>query len=113
MSRSTPSDWITPATLDAVTCAGQQLVHHRHRVTRERGVGPCLLTAVETACTTDKLFTSTHVSNHPMRHLLRRVGRRPVGLLHGLDEEGPELLHRCPSTRLPAAAGTGGRRTTR
>jgi hypothetical protein len=32
---------------------------------RRRGVGACLLTAVETVCTTTKLFTSTNVSNHP------------------------------------------------
>lgn len=76
---------------------------------RGRGVGPCLLTAVETACTTAELFTSTHISNHPVQHLLRRAGRRPVGLLHGFDEGDPELIHRCPGPRLPGAGATGRR----
>ncbi|MEF3115022.1 hypothetical protein [Streptomyces chrestomyceticus] len=76
-------------------------------------MGTCLLTAVETACTTTELFTSTNVSHHPVQHLPRRAGRCPVGLLHGPREKDPELFHRCPGTRLPAAAGTGGRRTTR
>ncbi len=80
---------------------------------RGRGVGTWLLTAVETVCTTTELFTSTNVSHHPVQHLPRRAGRRPVGLLHGLREEDPELFHLYPSTRLSAAAGTGGRRTTR
>lgn len=75
---------------------------------RRRGVGANLLTAIEAACTTAKLFTSTNVSNHPMQHLLQRVGWRPVGLLHGLDEGDPELFYLCPSTRLRDAAGTGG-----
>jgi GNAT superfamily N-acetyltransferase len=75
---------------------------------RRRGVGAHLLTAVETVCTTAKLFTSTNVSNHPMQHLLQRADWRPVGLLHGLDEGDPELFYLCPSTRLRNATGTGG-----
>ncbi|MEU4466264.1 GNAT family N-acetyltransferase [Streptomyces sp. NPDC024017] len=75
---------------------------------RRRGVGAHLLTAVETVCTTAKLFTSTNVSNAPMQHLLRRGGWRPVGLLHGLDEGDPELFYLCPSSRLRDAPGTGG-----
>lgn len=72
---------------------------------RRRGVGARLLTAVETACTTAKLFTSTNVSNHPMQQLLRHADWRPVGLLHGLDEGDPELFYLCPSARLRDAAG--------
>ncbi|MFF8392640.1 GNAT family N-acetyltransferase [Streptomyces sp. NPDC016172] len=75
---------------------------------RRRGVGAHLLTAVETVCTTPKLFTSTNVSNHPMQHLLQRAGWRPVGLLHGLDEGDPEIFHLCPSSRLRDATCTGG-----
>ncbi|WTY09539.1 GNAT family N-acetyltransferase [Streptomyces canus] len=74
---------------------------------RRRGVGAHLLAAVETACTTPKLFTSTNVSNHPMQQLLQRAGWRPVGLLHGLDEGDPELFHLCPSIRLRDAPGAG------
>lgn len=75
---------------------------------RRRGVGARLLTAVETVCTTTKLFTSTNVSNHPMQQLLQRASWLPVGLLHGLDEGDPELFYLCPSTRLRDATGTGG-----
>ena len=75
---------------------------------RRRGVGARLLTAVETVCTTTKLFTSTNVSNHPMQQLLQRAGWHPVGLLHGLDEGDPELFYLCPSTRLRDATATGG-----
>ncbi|MFF0204554.1 GNAT family N-acetyltransferase [Streptomyces sp. NPDC005017] len=74
---------------------------------RRRSVGTHLLTAAETACTTGKLFTSTNVSNHSMQ-LLQRAGWRPVGLLHGLDEADPELLHLCPGTRLRSTTGLGG-----
>ncbi|MFD5899247.1 MULTISPECIES: GNAT family N-acetyltransferase [unclassified Streptomyces] len=76
---------------------------------RRRGVGARLLTAVETVCTTTKLFTSTNVSNHPMQRLLQHAQWHPAGLLHGLDEGDPELFFLCPSTRLPnAGARTGG-----
>ncbi|MDH6455535.1 GNAT superfamily N-acetyltransferase [Streptomyces sp. SAI-126] len=75
---------------------------------RRRGVGAHLLTAVETACNTAKLFTSTNVSNNPMQQLLQRAGWHPAGLLHGLDEGDPELFYLCPSTRLRDATGTGG-----
>ncbi|MFJ2774538.1 GNAT family N-acetyltransferase [Streptomyces sp. NPDC087300] len=73
-----------------------------------RGVGARLLAAVETACTTEKLFTSTNVSNHPVQQLLRRVGWHAVGMLHGLDEGDPELFYRCPSARLRGSTGSGG-----
>jgi GNAT superfamily N-acetyltransferase len=75
---------------------------------RRRGVGARLLTAVETVCTTAKLFTSTNVSNHPMQQLLQRAGWHPVGLLHGLDEGDPELFYLCPSTRPSDATVVGG-----
>jgi GNAT superfamily N-acetyltransferase len=67
---------------------------------RRRGVGRRLLNAVEAACTTPKLFTSTNVSNHPMQQLLQRASWSPVGLLHGLDEGDPELFYLCPSSQL-------------
>ncbi|WP_197683331.1 GNAT family N-acetyltransferase [Jiangella alkaliphila] len=67
---------------------------------RRQGVGKLLLSAVEAACTTPKLFTSANVSNHPIQHLLQQAGWSPVGLLHGLDEGDPELFYLCPSSRL-------------
>ncbi|OKJ26547.1 GNAT family N-acetyltransferase [Streptomyces sp. CB01580] len=62
---------------------------------RGRGVGRRLLDAVAASCETQKLFTSTNVSNLPMQQLLQRAGWRPVGLLHGLDEGDPELFYLC------------------
>lgn len=63
---------------------------------RRRGVGGQLLVAAEEACMTAKLFTSTNVSNQPMQRLLSHAGWRPVGLLHGLDDDDPELFYLCP-----------------
>ncbi|MEJ2859243.1 MULTISPECIES: GNAT family N-acetyltransferase [unclassified Saccharothrix] len=63
---------------------------------RGRGVGARLLESAEKSCTAPKLFTSTNVSNQPMQRLLQRVGWKPVGLLHGLDEGDPELFYLCP-----------------
>ncbi|MFJ6775423.1 GNAT family N-acetyltransferase [Kitasatospora sp. NPDC091257] len=60
---------------------------------RGRGVGRRLLDAAADSCETPKLFTSTNVSNHPMRRLLHGAGWQPVGLVHGLDEGDPELFH--------------------
>ncbi|MEU1124874.1 GNAT family N-acetyltransferase [Streptomyces sp. NPDC005899] len=60
---------------------------------RRRGVGRLLLDAAVDSCTTEKLFTSTNVSNRSMQGLLERAGWRPVGLLHGLDYDDPELFH--------------------
>ncbi|MEU2543869.1 GNAT family N-acetyltransferase [Streptomyces roseolus] len=63
---------------------------------RRRGVGRRLLDAAASSCTTEKLFTSTNVSNRPMQGLLERAGWLPVGLLHGLDAGDPELFYLCP-----------------
>ncbi|MET8544566.1 GNAT family N-acetyltransferase [Kitasatospora sp. NPDC004799] len=60
---------------------------------RGRGVGRRLLDAAAASCETPKLFTSTNVSNHPMRRLLHRAGWQPAGLVHGLDDGDPELFH--------------------
>ncbi len=67
---------------------------------RRRGVGARLLTAVEAACATEKLFTSTNASNHPMQLLLRGAGWLPAGLLYGLDEGDPELFYRSSGPKL-------------
>ncbi|KOX26292.1 MULTISPECIES: GNAT family N-acetyltransferase [unclassified Streptomyces] len=60
---------------------------------RRGGVGRRLLDAAAASCATEKLFTSTNVSNRPMQGLLQSAGWRPVGLLHGLDAEDPELFY--------------------
>ncbi|MEU1289286.1 GNAT family N-acetyltransferase [Kitasatospora sp. NPDC005856] len=69
---------------------------------RGKGVGRRLLEAAATSCGTPKLFTSTNVSNHPMRRLLQRAGWQAVGLVHGLDDGDPELFHlHRPQTGTP------------
>ncbi|MEV7782167.1 GNAT family N-acetyltransferase [Kitasatospora sp. NPDC088351] len=70
---------------------------------RGRGVGHRLLEAVADSCTTPKLFTSTNVSNRPMRRLLWRAGWSQVGFLHGLDEGDPELFYLCRPQPQPAS----------
>lgn len=59
---------------------------------RRRGIGAQLVEAAAAACTTEKLFTSTNVSNLSMQSLLARLGWHAVGLVHGLDENDPELF---------------------
>lgn len=63
---------------------------------RRSGVGRRLLDEAAASCTTEKLFTSTNVSNRPMQGLLEGAGWLPVGLLHGLDPGDPELFYLCP-----------------
>lgn len=65
-----------------------------------RGVATRLLTAVEAACTTPKLFTSAGVSNLPMRQVLLRAGRQPAGLVRGLDDGDPGPFYLCPPANL-------------
>ncbi|MGN9788775.1 N-acetyltransferase family protein [Nonomuraea sp. ZG12] len=64
---------------------------------RGHGVGERLLRAAAASCRTAKLFTSTNLSNHPMQRLLQRVGWRPVGMVHGLDDGDPEVFYLCTS----------------
>ena len=59
---------------------------------RRRGVGNALMAAIERACPTAKLFTSTNRSNTPMRSLLTRRGYTEVGVVDGLDEGDPEVF---------------------
>ena len=58
---------------------------------RGRGIGGRLVADFEKAHGT-KVFTSTNLSNAPMQHLLRHRGWAPCGILHGLDEDDPEIF---------------------
>ncbi|MBI5295333.1 MAG: GNAT family N-acetyltransferase [Chloroflexi bacterium] len=60
---------------------------------RRSGLGSALMRHLETQCRTDKLFTSTNLSNLPMQSLLARLGYRLSGVLHDLDEGDPELVY--------------------
>ena len=64
-----------------------------HADWRRRGVGTALMTYIESICRTDKLFTSTNLSNLPMQSLLARLGYRLSGVIQGLDEGDPELVY--------------------
>lgn len=59
---------------------------------RRRGIGRLLLRYALATAGTPQVFTSTNVSNHPMRSLLRAEGWSFSGELHGLDEDDPELV---------------------
>jgi ribosomal protein S18 acetylase RimI-like enzyme len=70
---------------------------------RRCGIGRNLLRAALAAAGTERVFTSTNVSNQPMRSLLEAEGWSFSGVLDGLDEGDPELVfyttsgHRSPS----------------
>lgn len=60
---------------------------------RRQGVGTALLRAAEARCRTEKLYTSTNESNHPMRALLKAAGYQPSGVVNNLDPGDPELVY--------------------
>jgi ribosomal protein S18 acetylase RimI-like enzyme len=64
--------------------------------TRRRGVASMLLDAVSAEHGTEKVFTSTNLSNSPMQALLTRLGWESVGIVYGLDEGDPELFYKAP-----------------
>ncbi len=59
---------------------------------RRLGIGTALVQHAELICRTPKLFTSTNVSNVPMRNLLNGQGYKPSGTIENLDEGDPELI---------------------
>jgi ribosomal protein S18 acetylase RimI-like enzyme len=63
---------------------------------RGQGIGAELLLDAQRQRDTDKLFTSTNLSNQPMQRLLARLGWRSVGIVYGLDEGDPELFYLAP-----------------
>jgi GNAT superfamily N-acetyltransferase len=64
-------------------------VSERHR---RHGVGRELVEAVVHRAH-ERVFTSTNLSNFPMQGLLSRSGWHPCGLIHGLDENDPEVFY--------------------
>ena len=64
---------------------------------RRRGVAQALLQAAGAERSTEKLFTSTNLSNWPMQGLLRLLGWESVGMVYGLDEGDLELFYRAPA----------------
>lgn len=60
---------------------------------QRRGVGLRLLAAAEYACQTEKLFTSTNVSNLVAQRLFASAGFVRSGRIDHLDEGDPELVY--------------------
>ena len=63
-----------------------------HREFRRRGIGTALMKHMRARCTTERLFTSTNLSNRPMQGLLAKLGYRLSTVLPHIDDEDPELL---------------------
>ena len=57
-----------------------------HSDWRRHSVGSTLVRHLESLCQTDKLFTSTNLSNLPMQSLLAQRGYKLSGVIHDLDE---------------------------
>jgi len=66
---------------------------YTHSDSRRQGVGASLLHHLEIICKTDKLFTSTNLSNLPMQSMLARFGYKLSGVIHDLYEDDPELIY--------------------
>jgi hypothetical protein len=60
---------------------------------RRRGAGSALIQAVEVARRTERQFTSTNLSNVPMRSLLSRRGYAASGVIYNLDPGDPEVVY--------------------
>jgi ribosomal protein S18 acetylase RimI-like enzyme len=60
---------------------------------RRQGIGEALLRHAMASCRTEKLFTSTNLSNAPMQALLRKLGFDLTGVVHNLDPGDPELVY--------------------
>jgi ribosomal protein S18 acetylase RimI-like enzyme len=66
---------------------------YTHPEHRRGGIGTRLMQHAEDICTTEKLFTSTNLSNHSMQNLLARRQYKLSGVIHDLDEGDPELFY--------------------
>lgn len=64
-----------------------------HSGWQRHGIGTKLLKHLETVCQTDRLFTSTNLSNVNMQALLAKLGYKLTGVIHDLDEGDPELVY--------------------
>ncbi len=60
---------------------------------RRQGAGSMLMRHFESICQTDRLFTSTNLSNLPTQSLLAKLGYTLSGVIHHLDRNDPELVY--------------------
>ncbi len=70
---------------------------------RRNGLAGMLLDATERRAVTDRVFSSTNVSNAAMQAVFDRYGWRRCGQIDELDPGDPELVY----VKFPAAAATG------
>jgi ribosomal protein S18 acetylase RimI-like enzyme len=66
---------------------------YTHPAHRRSSIGTRLMQHAEDICTTEKLFTSTNLTNHPMQNLLASRQYKLSGVIHDLDEGDPELFY--------------------
>jgi GNAT superfamily N-acetyltransferase len=67
---------------------------HVRKESRRCGIGRLLLAHAQRAATTDKLWTSTNLSNAPMQALLLGQGWTAAGIvIVGLDPGDPEVFY--------------------
>lgn len=59
---------------------------------RRRGVATAIVRTLALQCQGAKLFTSTNMSNVPMRNLLGRLGFIESGRIENLDDQDPEMI---------------------
>ena len=60
---------------------------------RQHGVGSALLASSVRVCGTERVFTSTNLSNTRMQRLLAKHGWVRAGTVEGLDEGDPEVFY--------------------
>lgn len=60
---------------------------------RQYGYATALMRYIERTCGSEKLFTSTNLSNLHMQRLLEKLGYTISGVVHNLDEGDPEVFY--------------------
>ena len=60
---------------------------------RRKGAASTLISYLEAICPTEKIFTSTNLSNTPMHHLCKSLGYVGSGYIDNLDENDPEIIY--------------------
>lgn len=71
------------------------IVHPHHQ---SKGIGQDLMLHMEAVCTTEKLFTSTNLSNKRMQRLCQRLHYIQSGMIDNLDPGDPEVFY-CKQIR--------------
>lgn len=71
---------------------------------RRLGVASCLLATVSESRRSQKLFTSTNLSNRPMQQVLIGLDWASAGIVYGLDDGDPELFYQAPPLRSTSRA---------